>query len=320
MKALLTHRMPGSGQAMLEAAGISVVVSDARAYSEASLAALVARHKPDAVISYLTDPITEKVLRAHGGLKIVSNYAVGYNNVDLDAARRAGVAVANAPVDGYSVAELTAALVVSLSRRIAEAHAYTAKGRYKGWDPDLFVGSVLQGKTLGLVGAGRIGSKAAEILSKGFGMKVAYSDAARNERLERETGAARMEVDDVFRSADVVSLHVPLTDETRHLVDERRLSLMKPDAFLINTARGPVVDERALVAALKDKAIAGAALDVFEFEPKVSAALRKLPNVVLTPHIGSATLESREEMSRAAAQNVIDFLSNKKPVGAILMP
>jgi glyoxylate reductase len=319
-KILVTHHMPGTGIASLAKAGFDVVVSRKDSYTERSLAALVEKERPDALVTFLTDPVTDKVLGASGSLKIVSNYAVGYDNVDVEAAKMRGIAVANAPVDGYSVAEFTASLAVTLSRRIAEAHAFAAKGKYKGWDANLFVGSILRGKTLALIGAGRIGAEAARILCRGFGMKAVYSDAMPNEELERDLGAARLDVDEALRAGDVVSLHVPLLDSTRHLIDARRISLMKPTAFLINTSRGPVIDEGALVQALKQEKIAGAALDVFEREPKISRPLRSMPNVVLTPHIASATQECREEMSAIACGNVIDFFAGIRPRGIVYMP
>ena len=321
MKILITHPLPGKAQEMLQAKGFeTVLLKDASKYSESKLISLLKKHEPDAMISFLIDPITKSVMEASKNLKIVSNFAVGFDNIDLVAAKERKSAVTNAPTDGYSVAEFTASLIVSLVRRITEAHIFTSKGKYKGWDPHLFIGQSLKGKTLGIVGSGHIGSSAARILKNGFGMDIIYSDLVRNESIEKELGARKVETDELFKVADVVSLHVSLNPATKHLVNAERLSTMKPGALVINTSRGPVIDEAVLTKALVEGKIAGAALDVFEFEPKISRKLRSLSNVILTPHIASATIDARNEMSRLAAQNIIDFLEGKKPQGAVYIP
>lgn len=269
----------------------------------------------DAAITLLTDQIDAEVMDAAPHIKMFANYAVGFNNFDLEAAKARGVVMTNTP-GGYSfcIAEHAIALMLALTTRLVEADDYVRSGGYKGWDPMLFIGTDLRGGTLGLVGVGHIGTEVAHMAIRGIGMKVVYSDVVRNESLEKEYGALYVDnIDDVLAQADVVSLHVPLLDSTRHLIDERRLSLMKRTAFLVNTARGPVIDEIALVKALKEGVIRGAGLDVFEFEPNLAEGLKELPNVVLTPHIASARESARDEMSTLAAQNVIDFLEGREP-------
>ncbi|MFH1621212.1 MAG: D-glycerate dehydrogenase [Patescibacteria group bacterium] len=277
----------------------------------------------DALLSLLTDKIDDGVLKAAGpSLKIVANYAVGFDNVDLAAAKKRNVIVTNTPSDkvNEAVAEHTFALMISLARRIPEADAFSKAKKYTGWSPNLFTGTDLYGKTMGIIGAGRIGSAAARRAVKGFGMKLVYSDMRPNPELEKELGAVEMTMEKLLQTADFVSLHVPLLPSTKHLISTAEFSLMKKTAFLINTARGPVVDEKALLRALKTKRIAGAGLDVFECEPAIDCditdnlELKAFPNVILTPHIASATIEAREAMSMVAAENIIAVLSGKPPL------
>jgi lactate dehydrogenase-like 2-hydroxyacid dehydrogenase len=319
-KIIITHKISGPFDSLLKNSGNEVIQLDKAKYSEAELCKIIKKHNPDAMVTFLTDSITKKVLASSPNLKIVSNYAVGFNNIDLEAAKELKIAVANTPISGYPVAEFTASLAVSLMRRITEAHMFTAKGKYKGWDPNIFIGESLKGKTLGIIGSGQIGSNAAAILSRGFGMNILYSDIVKNEKIEAELGAKKVETDELFKIADIISLHVALNDSTRHLVSEARLGTMKKSAVIINTSRGPVVDERALANALSQKKIAGAAIDVYEFEPKITSSLMKMSNVILTPHIASATREAREEMAILAAQNVLDFINGQKPKGAVFIP
>ena len=197
--------------------------------------------------------------------------------------------------------------MLTLTTRIDEGDRYMRAGKWKGWDPDLLIGTDMKGKTIGLIGCGEIGTEVAKILHFGFNSKIIYSDICPNETLEKIDGAVRMETVDIFKKADIVSLHVPLLPTTKHLVNKEMLSLMKKDAFLINTSRGPVVDEKALVEALKNKVIRGAGIDVYEFEPKLTKGLTKLQNVVLTPHIASARQSARDMMSIIAAKNIIAF-------------
>lgn len=273
-----------------------------------------------AIITLLTDRVDEDVLKAAGPeLKVIANYAVGFDNIDLAAAKKHNVIVTNTPSDkvNEAVAEHAFALMMTLTRRIVEADAFAKAKKYQGWSPTIFTGTDLYGKTLGIIGAGRIGSSLATRAVKGFGMRLIYSDARRNTLLEKNLKAQPMLMEKLLQVADIVSLHVPLLPSTHHLISTAEFSLMKKTAFLINTARGPIVDEKALLRALKTKRIAGAALDVFEAEPAIDCdvtdnlELKAFPNVILTPHIASATIEAREDMCRIAVDNILAVLSGK---------
>lgn len=272
----------------------------------------------DAIISFLSDKIDEEVLSACPNLKIVSNYAVGYDNVDLSAAAEHKVLVTNTPdVLTDAVAEHTVALILAASRRIVEADSFMRAGKYKMWEADLFLGKQLKGSVLGILGCGRIGARVAEIAHQGFGMEVIYHDSRRSEDLENHLGAKFVEQADLISQADVLSIHVPLTESTRHLIDAAKLSQMKPDAILVNTSRGPVIDEAALVEALRNKTIAAAGLDVFENEPNMAPGLAELDNVVVTPHMASATITARGDMARLAVQAVLDVAAGKTPAHVV---
>lgn len=265
--------------------------------------------KADALLSILTEKVDEAVFRANPKLKIVANYAVGYDNIDLKAAAKYKVPVTNTPGDfAECVAEQAMALMLAVSKRLVEGDKFVRAGQYKAWNPLLLLGNDVRGKTLGIIGVGRIGSGLVKIAGQGFGMKILYHDMARNEAMEKAYGATKVELPELLRQADFISLHVPLLPATRHLIGAKELSLMKPSAILVNTARGPVIDEPALARALKAKKIAGAGLDVFEFEPKLVPGLSRLSNVVLTPHIASATYAARQEMARIASDNILDVL------------
>lgn len=277
----------------------------------------------DALLSLLTDAIDAEVFDAAGSrLKVVANYAVGFDNVDLAAARERKIVVTNTPSEkvNEAVAEHTFALILSLARRIPEADVFAKTKKYAGWSPTHFIGTDLAGKTIGIIGAGRIGSSAARRGVAGFGMNLVYADSRRNPDIEKELGARQLSMKKLLEVSDFVSLHVPLLPSTRHLISTDEFSLMKKRSFLVNTARGPVVDEKALLRALKTKRIAGAALDVFECEPSIDCdltdnlELKSFPNVILTPHIASATIEAREAMSMVAAENILAVLSGKSPL------
>ena len=320
-KIFATHRISGPGLAMLRAAGFRVQVHPgARPPSRAQL--LTGARGCGALLTLLTDHIDEAVFDAAGPqLKIVANYTVGFDNFDLAAFKRRGVLAANtAGSSNTAVAEHACALMFAVAKRLHEGDRLMRAGAYRGWDPDLLPGMELSGKTLGVVGLGRIGSSLAHRAHHGLDMKVLYHDVVRNEAFENAETAAFTGLDELLRRSDVVSLHVPLLPSTRHLIDAKKLRLMKRTAILINTSRGPVVDEKALVAALKAGRIAGAGLDVYEFEPKLAPGLAKLPNVALTPHTASATKEARDEMSRMAAQAIIDALSGRTPSNLVPLP
>ncbi|MEK9152497.1 MAG: D-glycerate dehydrogenase [Patescibacteria group bacterium] len=272
-----------------------------------------------AVLTLLTDKVDREFLDAAGPrLKVVSNMAVGFDNVDLAACKARGVTVANTPgVLTDAVAEHAFALMMAIARRVVESDRFLRAGKYKAWDPLLLLGAQLKGKTLGILGLGRIGAGVAERAANGMGMKILYNDVKRNEDFEKSVGAEYAAAEDIMRRADFVSIHVPLLPATRHLIDAAKLAMMKPTAYLINTSRGPIVDEKALVAALKKKQIAGAALDVFEFEPKLAPGLARLDNVIVTPHTASATFEARAAMSELAAQAILDVLDEKVPINIV---
>lgn len=268
----------------------------------------------DGLISLLTDRIDEALLDAAPGLRVVSNYAVGFDNIDLEAATARGVVVTNTPgVLTETVADFTMALILGVARRLVEADKYTRAGKWKSWEPMLFLGRDVHGATLGLVGLGRIGAAVAR-RARGFGMRMLYNDIVRREDLEGELGLEFATLEEVLRRSDFVSIHTPLTPQTRHLIGAAELAIMKPTAFLINTARGPIVDQEALYRALKDGAIAGAGLDVFEVEP-VSAGdpLLALENVVVAPHIASASVETRTRMAMMAVENLLAGLAGRRP-------
>ncbi len=316
----VTRKIPDIGVSLLRAAGHEVDVSSKDGVlTHAELVGELSAKPYDAVLSLLTDTIDASIFDAVPTAKIFANYAVGYNNIDMQAAGERGVTITNTPgVLTNTVAEYTISLMLSVVKRIPESDRFTRAKRYDGWAPELFLGTDLMGKTLGVLGAGRIGYEVALKASRGFGMKIVYYDIARNEALEKEIACEfRATVEEVLREADVVTIHVPLLPTTEHLLNAERLALMKPTAYLINTSRGPVIDEKALVTALKNGVIRGAGIDVFEHEPELAPGLAELDSIVITPHIASASDETRSKMSEIAAQNIIDFLSGEKPTNVV---
>ncbi|MEA1996171.1 MAG: D-glycerate dehydrogenase [Gemmatimonadota bacterium] len=273
------------------------------------------------LLSMLSNRIDEAFMAANPGLKVVSNYAVGYNNIDLHAARKHGIVVTNTPgVLTETTADLAWALIMAVSRRVVEADRYTREGLFTGWAPEMFLGRDVFGKTLGIVGMGRIGLAVARRAS-GFDMRVIYYSRSASPEAENELGAERIKnLDSLVSKADFISLHIPLAPETHHLIDSRRLALMKSTAFLINTARGPVVDEEALAKALAGGSIAGAGFDVYEEEPRLHPRLAELPNTVLLPHIGSASTETRIRMAQIAADNLAAVLRGETPAHPVPLP
>jgi len=266
------------------------------------------------LICQITDTVDDEVL-ATPGLQVVSNVAVGYNNIDVDAARRRGVVVTNTPdVLTETTADFAWALLMAAARRVVEADRYARSGEWKAWQWDLLWGADVHAKTLGIVGFGRIGRAVAR-RALGFGMRVLYHDTVRSApEVERELKATYVDKDTLLREADFVSLHVLLSAETRHLIDERALRGMKRTAVLVNAARGPIVDEAALARALSERWIAAAGLDVFEEEPKIHPGLLPLTNVVMAPHIASASLDTRVAMSTLAVKNCLAVLDGKAPL------
>jgi glyoxylate reductase len=275
--------------------------------TEAELSRQVAHKR--GLIAVLNDPITAAVLDAGTGLEVVSNIAVGFNNIDVAHAKRRGIVVTNTPdVLTEATAELTWALILTAVRRVAEGERIVRRGQWKGWTLDFLLGMELRGKQLGIIGRGRIG-RAVAARAPAFGMRAVYAA-----RAGRRPAADELSLDELLVSSDVISIHTPLTPETRHLIDRKALARMKRSAFLINTSRGPVVDEDGLAWALQERLIAGAALDVYEREPEIHAALLEMENVVLAPHLGSATRETRTAMIELAVNNVISVLEGRGPL------
>ncbi|MBI2471262.1 MAG: D-glycerate dehydrogenase [Planctomycetes bacterium] len=272
----------------------------------------------DAILTMLSDRIDERLISESNGLKVIANYAVGYDNVDIKAATAKGIVVTNTPgVLTDSTADMAWALLFAITRRIVEGDRLTRAGKFVGWAPMLLLGGDLVGKTLGIVGAGRIGTVMA-MRSRGWCMNVLYTTHTnRNAVLEEMLGAKRVGLETLLRESDFISIHTPLTKKTRHLIGAKELSVMKRTAYLINTARGAVIDEAALVEALRNKQIAGAGLDVYEEEPKLKPGLTELDNVVLAPHLGSATIETRTKMAIMASENIVAVLNGQRPKNCV---
>jgi len=318
-KVYVTRLLPGPALDMLRAScDVEVNPRDEAISYEELLEKVKGR---DGIITLLTDKIDVEVIKAGAQsdppLRVIANYAVGYDNVDVACATEHSIFVSNTPgVLTNTTADIAWALMFSIARRIPEAERFARAGKYMGWSPTLFLGGDIYGKTLGIVGVGRIGAAVA-MRSKGFNMRVLYNDVRHNAEIEKEVGAEKVDMDTLLRESDFISVHVPLMPETRHLIGKRSLSMMKPTAYLINTSRGPVVDEAALAEALKNKVIAGAALDVFEEEPKIHPGLLELENVIVVPHIASGSVETRSKMAIMAAENVLAVLSGKTPPNAV---
>jgi glyoxylate reductase len=274
--------------------------------------------KKDVILPLLTEAIDGEIMDAAPKLKIISNYAVGFNNVDLAAATERGILVTNTPgVLTDTTADCAFAMMMASARRIPSSERYARAGKFKGWEPLGFLGQDIYEKTLGIVGFGRIGMAMAKRAS-GFDMKILYYDEFRaSEKNEKKYNTTFVSLEELLQQSDFVSLHPPLTPTTHHLIGQKEFSLMKKTACIVNTARGPVIEEKALVKAMENETIFGAALDVFEFEPAIPEALKKLENVIIIPHIASATFYTRTRMSEIAAQNIINVFEGKMPVSLV---
>jgi len=312
-KIFITRQIPEKGINILKEKGWDVAVGPEEKISREEL--LEGVKGVEAILSVLTEKIDGEVMEAAGKqLKVIANYAVGYNNIDVAEAKKRGIMVTNTPgVLTDAVAEHAVALLFAVAERIVEADRYTRAGKFKAWGPKLLLGADIKGRTLGIIGLGRIGSAVAQRMQDGFDVKIIYFDIRRNEELEKKFNIEYRELDDLLKEADFVSLHTALTDETRHLINAERMKMMKTTAYLINTSRGPIIDEKALLEVLKNKTIAGAALDVFENEPELTPGLAELENIVLTPHIASATKETRDKMAEMAANNITAALGGQTP-------
>jgi glyoxylate reductase len=309
-KVLVTREIPAAGIRPLEEFDVTVL-SEAPP-ERADL--LEAASGAEGVLSTVTEKIDGTFMDAAGeGLKVIANMAVGYDNVDVEAAKARGVVVTNTPgVLDETTADVAFMLLLAAARRLGESERVLRAGRWEWWGPKLFMGPDVWGKKLGIVGLGRIGQAVAR-RAKGFDMEILYYNRSRREEAEEELGANYLELDELLETADFITLHTPLTDETRHLIDAPELERMKPEAVLVNTSRGPVVDEAALADALAEGRIFAAGLDVYEEEPKVHPKLLELENVVLAPHIGSGSIETRVKMAVLAAENLAAVLRGEQP-------
>lgn len=318
MKVLITRQIPGDYLPRFEAAGFEVNLwkEDRPMPREIFLDKV---RGVDALLCLLTEKIDAEVFEKAGkGLKIISNYAVGFDNIDVEEAKKRGITVTNTPCKevNEAVAEHTWALILALSRRIVESDEAIRRGGYRGWDPDIFLGRSLVGKTLGIIGLGNIGSMVAR-RAAGYEMNVIYNKRSPDPVAEKELGVKYASLDKLLSVSDFVSLHVPLTEETRGMMGKEAFEKMKRGSFLINTARGPVVREQDLANALRSGVLAGAALDVFENEPDINPELLAMENVILTPHIASSTVEARLKMTELAVSSILDFFAGKEVANKI---
>jgi glyoxylate reductase len=265
----------------------------------------------DGIISLLTEKFDKELIDEITRCKIISNFAVGYNNIDVGYAKEKNIIVTNTPdVLTDSTADLAMALILACSRRITEGEKLVREKKFKGWKPNLLLGIELKDKVIGIIGAGRIGTETAYRV-KSFKTKIIYFDRNNNNELEKNTGAERVSLEELLTKADIISIHLPLNDKTYHILDKEKLKLIKSTGIIVNTSRGEIIDEKELIKLLKKKKIFSAGLDVYENEPEINPALLKLKNVVLLPHIGSATKEARTAMALIAAKNVIEVLNGR---------
>ncbi|MEK7665283.1 MAG: D-glycerate dehydrogenase [Patescibacteria group bacterium] len=326
MKIFITREIPDDGLKMLKKhKGLRLDIYEKdRAIPRRELLARV--NGVDVLLSILTDRIDKQVMDAAGpNLKLIANYAVGFDNIDLKEAARRGIIVTNSPGPEISeaVAEHAVALIFGLAHRIVESDTFTRAGKYHGWGPTLLLGQDVFGKTLGIIGGGRIGTALARRMHDGFNLKILYTDIKRNSQMEKTFKATFRTKEQLLKESDFVSIHLPLLPSTRHYISTRELKMMKKTAYIINTARGAIVDEKALTRALIKQQIAGAGIDVFECEPLIDCdpndtlELRKLSNVILTPHTASATIEARQAMIRVATKNILAFVDGKTPPNSV---
>lgn len=316
MKVFITRKLPFKAIQFLNEKGIRVSIYP---YDKPIARELLLQKVKniDALIPLLTDKIDREVINRMNKCRVVANYAVGYDNIDVEYAASKNIIVTNTPgVLTESTADLTFALVLACARRINEGEKFLREGKYTHWKPDLLLGVELKNKIFGILGAGRIGTAVAK-RAKAFGCKIIYFSDSQNIELEKEIYAKKVSLNNCLKNSDIVSVHLPSNQSTYHLLNEDKLRLLKPSAIFINTARGEIVDEKALINILKKKKIFAAGLDVFENELNINPELLKLDNTVLLPHIGSATVKARTDMAMIAVKNVAAVLSGKKPLTAV---
>jgi len=309
-KVLVTREIPEAGLRPLEEFDVTVLSELPPERDEL----LEAAHGIDGVLSTLTETMDAEFMDAAGdGLKVIANMAVGFDNIDLEAANERGVVVTNTPeVLNETTADTAFMLLLAAARRLGEGERIVRAGEWEAWGPKMLLGPDVWGKKLGILGFGRIGQAVAR-RAKGFGMEILYAGRSRKEDAEEEFGARYLELDELLRESDFLSIHTPLTEETTHLIGAEELEKMKPDAVLVNTSRGPLVDEAALADGLENRRIFAAGLDVYEEEPKVHPKLLELENVVLAPHIGSASIETRDKMAATAGEDLRAVLRGEQP-------
>ncbi len=310
-KILMTRRIPKKGIEILNAEHKLDIAGD-RSLSYNELFERIDQY--DGVLSMLSDKFDEPMIKKAKRLKIISNYAVGYDNIDLKAAEANNIIVTNTPdVLTEATAELAFSLMLAAARKLIEGDKFVKSEKFEGWEPLLMLGKEVSGANLGIIGFGRIGQAVAK-RAKGFSMKIFYSQRKRNEKAEVEYGAKFLPIDDLLAISDFVSINAPLNAESYHLLNKERLSKIKNDVIIINTGRGAIIDEKELANALISGKVAGAGLDVYEYEPKVTKRLLGMDNVVLLPHLGSSTVKTRDRMAEMAATAIVDCFENKMPL------
>ena len=316
MKVFLTRKIPEDGIKILKNAGLEIeIFPHNRIPKKEEIIAGV--RDADALISLLTDKIDREIIDSAPKLKVIGNYAVGYNNINVEYAKKKGIIVTNTPgVLTDATADLTFALILAAARRVVEGDKFMRQGKFNGWAPMLMLGKDVWGATIGIIGAGRIGQAVAR-RAKGFNMRILYYSRTRKEEMDG-LGAKFVSLEELLRESNIITLHVPLTSDTRHLIDYKEFELMKEGAILINTARGEVVNEEAMLKALKSGKLFAAGLDVFYNEPNVNPELFKMDNVVLTPHIGSATERTRRKMAEMVCSDVVRVLRGEEPVNRVV--
>ena len=315
-KVLITRKIPEAGIEILKEAGYKVDIHEETIpLSRETFLQKIAN--ADAVIPMLSEELNKEAINQAPKLKVIANYAVGYNNIDVEYARSKHIYVTNTPdVLTEATADLTWALILSATKRIPESDQLVRQGQFKGWGPLLMLGDDVSGKTLGIIGAGRIGQAVGQ-RAVGFNMNILYYSPSRKKEFEIKTGAFKCDLEELLKKSDIVSIHCPLTEQTTHLINSENIIKIKKGSYIINTSRGSVIEESALAEALQNGHLGGAGLDVYEFEPEIHPKLLNFKNVVLLPHIGSATKETRSAMARIAAENVKSVLSGNKPLNPV---
>lgn len=314
-KIFIAGRVPESTKKFLQDFNISEYSEDGVIKEEELMESV---RDVDAILCPLSTPLSKKVMEQAKNVKIIANFGAGFDNIDVEAAKKHGIIVTNTPgVSTEATAELSIGLMIAVARRIVEGDQFSRTKEFKGWSPLFFLGTELYGKTLGIVGLGNIGQAVAR-RAKAFGMNIIYTGPSQKPNsIEQKYGATYVRMDELLQTSDVISLHLPYKREVHHLFSQEAFQQMKPNAILVNAARGPIVDEKALINAIKKKEIRGAALDVYEFEPLITEELKLMKEVVITPHIGNATIETRDAMGEIAAKNIISVLNGKQPLNPI---